>query len=380
MKRTSFAMALLLVFTALAVYAQTARTHLDNGYRLLDQENYDGAMKELNEAIRLDPKLALAYTYRGYIFHVQRDYDRAIADYTEALRLDPNNNYVKENLALARQAQSQGSVQQAATAQQAQTGPNSPDDFDFIQNSRGGLTITDYRGKSPNVIIPSTISGLKVTDIDTANHYYFTSDSKLRDRGIRSVVIPNTVIEIAEGAFRGCKELSSVQLPDSLVTIGSVAFMECSALTSIVIPNSATTIGAAAFRGCNLSSLTLGNRVTRIGQGAFWDNKLTTVQLPASVIVLGEDSFRNNPLTSINIPPSLAKSAADKDGYNTSGFNDAFRGVSSLTRIIMPANVDDGNLIGGGNIFASESFVNFYKVQGRKAGTYVYSDRLWRLQ
>jgi Flp pilus assembly protein TadD len=39
----------------------TAQTRLDNGKKLFDQGNYDGAIQELNEAIRLDPKLAGAY-------------------------------------------------------------------------------------------------------------------------------------------------------------------------------------------------------------------------------------------------------------------------------------------------------------------------------
>jgi hypothetical protein len=42
----------------------------------------------------------------------------------------------------------------------------------------------------------------------------------------------------------------------------------------------------------------------------------------------------------------------------------------------MPTNVDDENL--SGNFEAS--FINYYKLQGKKAGTYVKVDRVWRLQ
>ena len=41
------------------------------------------------EAIRLEPKSALAYNNRGVAWSVKKDYDRAIADFTEAIRLDP---------------------------------------------------------------------------------------------------------------------------------------------------------------------------------------------------------------------------------------------------------------------------------------------------
>ena len=46
-------------------------------------------MADYTEAIRLDPKLAVAYNSRGNVYYDEGDYDRAIADYNEAIRLDP---------------------------------------------------------------------------------------------------------------------------------------------------------------------------------------------------------------------------------------------------------------------------------------------------
>ena len=43
----------------------------------------------LHRAIRLDPKLATAYCNRGVAYWNKGDYDKAIADYTDAIRLDP---------------------------------------------------------------------------------------------------------------------------------------------------------------------------------------------------------------------------------------------------------------------------------------------------
>ena len=51
--------------------------------------DYDRAMADFNETIRLDPKHALAFRRRGVIYAKKGDYDRAIADYNEAIRLDP---------------------------------------------------------------------------------------------------------------------------------------------------------------------------------------------------------------------------------------------------------------------------------------------------
>ena len=52
---------------------------------------YDKAIKDYDEAIRLDPKDAIAFIDRGYAWSAKEDYDKAIKDYDEAIRLDPKN-------------------------------------------------------------------------------------------------------------------------------------------------------------------------------------------------------------------------------------------------------------------------------------------------
>jgi tetratricopeptide (TPR) repeat protein len=50
---------------------------------------YEAAVKDLSEAIRLNPKAAPWWNSRGTAHRTNKDYDKAIADYTEALRLNP---------------------------------------------------------------------------------------------------------------------------------------------------------------------------------------------------------------------------------------------------------------------------------------------------
>ena len=50
---------------------------------------YDKAIADCGEAIRIDPKFALAYNGRGLAWTARGEYDKAIADYGEAIRLDP---------------------------------------------------------------------------------------------------------------------------------------------------------------------------------------------------------------------------------------------------------------------------------------------------
>jgi len=53
--------------------------------------DYDRAIADFTEAIRLDPNSPVAHAVRGASFVRKGDYDRALVDLNEALRLDPKN-------------------------------------------------------------------------------------------------------------------------------------------------------------------------------------------------------------------------------------------------------------------------------------------------
>ena len=85
----------------------------------------------------------------------------------------------------------------------------------------------------------------------------------VKDKGIKSVVIPNGVTSIGYRAFFFCSNLTSVVIPDSVTSIGDEAFYGCKNLTSITIPDSVISIGNAAFRGCkSLKTLTIPKHFT----------------------------------------------------------------------------------------------------------------------
>ena len=62
-----------------------------------------------------------------------------------------------------------------------------------------------------------------------------------------SLVVSNSVVTIADGAFAGYETLQSVVLPSGVTTIGEAAFSNATVFASITIPASVTTIGANAF-------------------------------------------------------------------------------------------------------------------------------------
>jgi len=66
------------------------REYFNRGVAYFDKKDYDRAVVDFTQAIRLNPNDAFAYSYRGRAYAGKRDYDRAIADCTEAIRLDQN--------------------------------------------------------------------------------------------------------------------------------------------------------------------------------------------------------------------------------------------------------------------------------------------------
>ena len=174
--------------------------------------------------------------------------------------------------------------------------------------------------------------------------------------GITSVIIPNTVKIIGEGAF-AYNKLISIIIPNSVTSIGGGAFYKNN-LTSVTIPNSVTSIGKGAFNSNQLSDKDafiykrnsdggidnttivsyggknihpiIPNTVKIIGNSAFLDNHLTSVTIPTSVTSVGEGAFYNNKLTNSAITFPTTPLTIDCHAFD-----------NNLEDIIYPSNVTD---------------------------------------
>ena len=187
----------------------------------------------------------------------------------------------------------------------------------------GGVAITGYNIEGgTDVVIPSEINGKKVVAIAD---YAFTSDGvtpttinntkkvmpsylyndnkasvhklaqEITGLGITSVVIPNTVTSIGDGAFVNNK-LTEITIPSSVTSIGDGAFID-NKLTEITIPSSVTSIGYEAFAYNQLTEVTIPSSVTSIGNYAFADNQLTKIIFPSTPLTIECHTFDNNPIT-----------------------------------------------------------------------------------
>jgi tetratricopeptide (TPR) repeat protein len=69
----------------------SATAYADRAVMRIPRKEWELAIADCNEAIRLDPKYALGWIRRGTVRMLKEQYDDAIADLSEAVRLDRNN-------------------------------------------------------------------------------------------------------------------------------------------------------------------------------------------------------------------------------------------------------------------------------------------------
>lgn len=149
---------------------------------------------------------------------------------------------------------------------------------DYTFNETDG-TILKYHGAGGNIVIPSTINGFEVKYI---GEYAFsgTASGSVENTTITSVVVPEGLIGIDEGAFSNCTALQGVTLPESLKYLNYDVFQNCKNLKSVRIPANLDGIGGNTFYGCesllsahfegNASTLYLGNAIFDNTASSFW--------------------------------------------------------------------------------------------------------------
>ena len=65
------------------------------------KNQYGAALKDSDEAIRMNPDLAYAYSTRGTVYLLMHQYDRSVQDFDKAIRLNPDDIYNFHNRGIA---------------------------------------------------------------------------------------------------------------------------------------------------------------------------------------------------------------------------------------------------------------------------------------
>jgi len=84
---------LILIAISLIAFGQTAQEHLQNGIAKHQQQDFKGAIKEYDRAIKADKKYTNAYFNKGTCELALKDWKLAMVDFNKTIDLDPK--YVK---------------------------------------------------------------------------------------------------------------------------------------------------------------------------------------------------------------------------------------------------------------------------------------------
>ena len=114
-----------------------------------------------------------------------------------------------------------------------------------INEDSSSYTITHYIGNKKSVKIPSYYKGLPVTKIEAKSFMHsrvknvtFAEDSNViiigwsafASSNLRSITLPESLLEIENGAFSSCRRLAKIVIPKSVDYIGNLAFDHCDEL------------------------------------------------------------------------------------------------------------------------------------------------------
>ena len=168
------------------------------------------------------------------------------------------------------------------------------------------------------VVIPDTVTTI--------------GEGAFEDCACRRIVIPGSVLHLQTGAFRGCYDLKEAVLPEGIRVIPDLCFENCTDLKNVVLPETTEEIGKDVFRYCFTTgvNIRIPKGIRRIGDRAFGSDEpggsgfdIEEVSLPLAEEI-GEGAFASCSITRLELAGGLKR--IDKA---------AFR-YASLAEVILP--------------------------------------------
>lgn len=149
--------------------------------------------------------------------------------------------------------------------------------------------------------------------------------------GVSTNVAPTAeVTEIAEGAFRGNKTITSVKIPETVKRIGCDAFYGCDFLMNADIPETLTDIGGGAFGNTGFADKCTGYDSALVINGtAVSPRRGAICILPGDTKRIADRFADNSPMEYIGIPEGVTEIGES-----------AFEGCQYLNNIYLPKSLE----------------------------------------
>lgn len=185
-------------------------------------------------------------------------------------------------------------------------------------------------------------SELNFDDFSIKEDFEIVAGTLINYKGVSPyVIIPNTVTILGEGCFSQVESVESVFLSKNITKISKNAFRDCIKLKSITLEMGLIEIGESAFKGCGLEEIIIPDSVKIIGKEAFmWCSSLKKITLPKNKDIIFEQTFKLcSNLTDVDcdlrmfFPSFLSSMYERKKGDKRSTFFDAFQATPFLNSL-----------------------------------------------
>ncbi|MBQ8373982.1 MAG: leucine-rich repeat domain-containing protein [Clostridia bacterium] len=182
--------------------------------------------------------------------------------------------------------------------------------------------LKEYRGEGGRVVVPKGVTVIGKNAFTLPN-----------TTAIKSIALPEGILELKDGAFQGCGGVTALTLPLSLKKIGKDCFNGMG-VKELIIPDNVTEIADKAFsmpESSVLSSVVLPKNFSRLGKifASCWH--LKSVKIPYGVETIEGGAFEYCfDLSAVEIPETVKKIKAG-----------AFLDLRNLKKLFIPQSVTE---------------------------------------
>ncbi len=131
-------------------------------------------------------------------------------------------------------------------------------------------------------------------------------------RELKTVELPQGLLEIQDSAFQYCSQLENLSLPESVRIVGKKAFSDCVSLRELSLPEDMTSLGEKAFEKCvALKKIVLPEKLKTIPKKLFSDCvSLKSIHIPGAVRKVEKNAFEDcASIRKLTIPAGVKKIA-----------------------------------------------------------------------
>ena len=130
--------------------------------------------------------------------------------------------------------------------------------FQYRMLEDGTAEVVLYTGIWKTIRVPASFRGAPVSSVGEEAFRDPSGDYRpLGRKNLSEILLPDSLTQIGDRAFKYCSELESLTIPSGVTRIGAEAFLSCFRLKTLVLPEGLTAIGDRAFSGCGVRSMTL---------------------------------------------------------------------------------------------------------------------------